>query len=59
MILDGLLTILQSLFGWLFLLILQMLLKIVDALEKFFNIFAGTEPVYYKGEPSYLFDLFF
>ena len=59
MILEGLLDILQALFGWLFLVILQMLLRIVDILEKFFDVFAGTEPVYYKGEPHYLFNLFF
>ena len=59
MVLDGLLTILQSLFGWLFLLILQLLLKIVDIVESFFNVFAGTTEVYYYGEPEYLFNLFF
>ena len=59
MILDGLLTILQTLFGWLFLVITQMLLRIVDIIETFFDIFAGTEPVYYKGEPAYLFNMFF
>ena len=58
MILEGLLTILQSLVGWLFLIILQMLLRIVDILEKFFDVFAGTAPVYYKGKENYLFDLF-
>ena len=59
MILEGLMTILQGLVGWLFLIILQMLLRIVDILERFFDIFAGTAPVYYDGEKSYLFDLFF
>ncbi len=58
MILEGLLTILQSLVGWLFLIIFQMLLRIVDILEKFFDVFAGTAPVYYKGKENYLFDLF-
>ena len=58
MILEGLLTILQSFFGWLFLIIFQMLLRIVDILERFFDVFAGTAPVYYKGKENYLFDLF-
>lgn len=58
MILEGLLTILQSLVGWLFLVIFQMLLRIVDILERFFDVFAGTAPVYYKGKENYLFDLF-
>ena len=58
MILEGLLTILQSLLGWLFLIIFQMLLRIVDILERFFDVFAGTAPVYYKGKENYLFDLF-
>ena len=59
MVLDGLLTILQTLFGWLFLFVMQMLLRIVDILERFFYIFSGAEPVYYQGEPKYLFNLFF
>ena len=56
--LDALLTILQALVGWLLLLIWQMLLMVVDVLEKFFNAFAGVDPVYYKGEDVYLFSLF-
>ena len=59
MILEGLLTILQSLVGWLLLIIFQMLLRIVSFLEKFFDVFAGTAPVYLDGKESYLFDLFF
>ena len=57
--LEGLLDILQGLLGWLLLLIFQLLLKIVEIVESFFNIFAGTQKVYYDREPVYLFDLFF
>ena len=41
--LEGLVASIQGLFGWLLLLIMQLLLKIVDIVESFFNIFAGTQ----------------
>jgi hypothetical protein len=56
--LEGLLTILQALFGWLFYLILSWTLSVVDLLEKMFNIFAGTQTVNYDGKSMYLLEVF-
>ena len=56
--LEGLLTILQTLFGWLLYLILSWTLTVVDMLEKMFNIFSGTQTVNYDGESAYLLEIF-
>ena len=56
--LEGLLTILQALFGWLFYLLLSWTLSVVDMLEKMFNIFGGVQTVNYDGKSMYLLEVF-
>lgn len=54
--------IVEALMEWIFTLIYGLyagLLKIVDLISSFFDIFAGTSKVYYEGQPDFLLNLFF
>lgn len=52
-------SLLTDVFSSLLLRFFVTLLKLVDFLESIFNIFSGVSPVKYKGETTYLLDLFF
>ena len=52
----------KLLFDWVFVLLyrlLQGVLNLVHFVESFFDVFAGTAKVYYKGDTTYLIDIFF
>ena len=52
----------KLLFDWVFVLLyrlLQGLLNLVHFVESFFDVFAGTAKVYYKGDTTFLIDIFF
>ena len=54
--------LLRALFDWVFVLlfrILQGLLNLVDFIESFFDIFAGTAKIFYKGNSEFLINIFF
>lgn len=46
-------------FCWILYTIMKWLLSLVGFIEKFFNIFAGTEEILYQGRSNYLINLFF
>ncbi len=52
----------ETLFDWIYVIafrLLQGFLYILSFVEKFFDIFAGTAKVYYKGNTRFLIDIFF
>lgn len=52
----------ELLFDWVFILaygILKALLLLVDVIESFFDVFAGTTQVYYQGTADFLINIFF
>ena len=52
----------NMLFDWVFVLLyklLQAFLNLVDFIESFFDVFAGTAKIYYKGSSEFLFNVFF
>ncbi len=52
----------RLLFDWVFRLLYKLLvafLRLVDLVESFFDVFAGTSKVFYKGEPNFLINIFF
>ena len=52
----------KMLFDWVYVLLyrmLQGLLNLVDFIESFFDVFAGTAKIFYKGDAEFLFNVFF
>ncbi len=52
----------EMLFDWVFVLLyklLQAFLNLVDFIESFFDVFAGTAKIFYKGNSEFLFNVFF
>ena len=52
----------KLLFDWVFVLLyrmLQGLLNLVDFIESFFDVFAGTAKIFYKGDADFLLNVFF
>ncbi len=52
----------RLLFDWVFRLLYKLLvafLRLVDLVESFFDVFAGTSKIWYKGEPDFLINVFF